>query len=356
MSLTKALKDALGDSVKLGSDLAKFQGERTWYSTGSFSLDKAIHPSGRGIPGGNLVEFFGDPSSGKSLLALYVLASAQAQGGTGVLINTEGALEASLAKQVNLNLDDLFIVESMTSKKKEILPVYLSDVFHIIEDIQEKVQKIHGKDHPLVIVWDSLPATNTKKDFGGGASREGSKEYNPIPDQGLKAKNLRQWLHRLTPQIGGTNTLLIMINHVVAKIASNPHVHYAKSKVAPGGSGPKFNSHIRLEFTKTGAKSSFIFEKGKEKFAPIGETLHVTVEKNRISAPYQKADIDFYFKREGGVQIDYYSGYLERLIALDIVENKGGWFSFKDEEGKEHKFRKADFSKTMEEYPFLREF
>lgn len=353
MTIPDSFKKLFGKSLSTGEELKSLT-NRSWFDTGSYVVNKIINSKGRGVPSGHLLEFFGSPGSGKTMLALHILKSCQEQDGMAILIDVEGSFDADFATQVGVDLENLFIFKPTMEKKEkgggvdEFFPLTYEDVFNRIEQVLIEVRKLHGPDFPCCIVWDSLGATNTNKDLGISSTKAGG---SPIADRGLKAKTLRQWLTRIRPRVNASNTLLLVLNHVIANIPSNPMMHVAKHEISPGGGAPKFHSQVRLRFTKTGAKSSKLLDSNNK---IIGEKLHIEVEKNRVGPPYRKASIDFFFEKDGGVKLDYYSGYMEYLIQEGVVDTKtSGWVKYTGENGEEKKYRKKDIHKLIEDFPEL---
>lgn len=254
--------------------------------TGALSLDAALGING--VPRGRVVEIFGPESSGKSTLALHIVANAQKSGGLAAYIDAEHALDPGYASKIGINLDDLMI--SQPDCGEEAL------------NIAEMLARSNAVD---VIVIDSVAALVPKSELEG-----------EIGDSfvGLQARMMSQALRKLTATLARSNTCAIFINQIREKIG----VMYGSPETTTGGRALKFYSSIRLDIrrmaTIKGADST-----------DIGNRVKVKVVKNKMAAPFQIAEFDILFN-EG---ISRTGSVIDMATEYTIIDKKGAWFSYK---------------------------
>lgn len=254
--------------------------------TGAITLDAAIGIGG--VPRGRVVEVFGPESSGKSTLALHIVANAQRRGGIAAYIDAEHALDPAYAIKLGVNIDDLLI--SQPDSGEEAL------------NILEMLARSNAVD---VIVIDSVAALVPKSELEG-----------EIGDQfvGLQARLMSQALRKLTASLSNSNTCAIFINQIRDKIG----VMYGSPETTSGGRALKFYSSVRLDIRRLASI------KGADNLE-IGNRVKVKVVKNKLAAPFRAAEFDILFN-EGisrtGTVIDLGS-------ELNIIDKKGTWFSYK---------------------------
>ncbi len=254
--------------------------------TGALSLDIAL--GGRGVPRGRVVEIFGPESSGKTTLALSIVANAQQAGGVAAFIDAEHALDPSWAKRIGVNLDQMLVSQPDTGEQAL--------------EICELLVRSNAVD---VIVVDSVAALIPRAEI------EGEMGDSHV---GLQARLMSQALRKLTGAISKSDCVVIFINQLREKIG----VMFGSPETTPGGRALKFYSSVRIDIRRTGAI--------KEGENNVGNRVRARVVKNKIAPPFRDAEFDIMFN-EG---ISASGDLLDLAVADDIVNKSGAWFSYKD--------------------------
>lgn len=290
----KALEQAIGHIKKQFGEgaimsLGKHSSERevSVIKTGALTLDMALGIGG--VPRGRVVEIFGPESSGKSTLALHIVANAQRNGGVAAYIDAEHALDPHYATKIGVNIDDLLI--SQPDNGEEAL------------NIAEMLARSNAID---VIVIDSVAALVPKSELEG-----------EIGDSfvGLQARLMSQALRKLTATLSKSNTCAIFINQIREKIG----VMYGSPETTTGGRALKFYSSIRLDIRRMAGI------KGPGDSSDIGNRVKVKVVKNKMAPPFHVAEFDILFN-EG---ISRTGSAIDLATEMNIVDKKGAWFSYK---------------------------
>lgn len=273
-----------GSIMRLGKNSADV--EVPVIKTGALALDVALGIGG--VPRGRVVEIFGPESSGKSTLALHIVASAQKNGGVAAYIDAEHALDPGYASKIGVNLDDLLI--SQPDSGEEAL------------NIAETLARSNVID---VIVIDSVAALVPKSELEGD-----------IGDSfiGLQARLMSQALRKLTAALSKSNTCAVFINQIREKIG----VIYGNPETTTGGRALKFYSSIRLDIRRMAGI------KGADN-AEVGNRVKVKVVKNKMAPPFKIAEFDILFN-EG---ISRTGTVIDMATEYNVIDKKGAWFSYK---------------------------
>ncbi len=252
--------------------------------TGALSLDIAL--GGAGIPRGRVTELFGPESSGKTTLALHVIASAQKAGGVAAFIDAEHALDTTWAKRLGVDVSGLLVSQPDTGEQAL--------------DIAEMLIASNSVD---VIVIDSVAALTPK------AELEGEMGDTHV---GLQARLMSQAMRKLTGIISKSKTSLIFINQIRMKIG----VMFGNPETTPGGRALKFYSSVRIDLRRISTL--------RDSSEAIGSRVRARVVKNKIAPPFRDTEFDIMF--DSG--ISYEGDLLDLGLAADVVQRSGAWINY----------------------------
>ena len=301
----KAIRKEFGEMsiMKLGEES---RGDIEAVSTGALSLDMALGIGG--LPKGRIIELYGHESSGKTTLALHVVANAQKAGGTAAFIDAEHALDPSYARKIGVDLENLIV--SQPSSGEEALCIC------------EELIKSGALD---VVVVDSVAALTPQAEIDGNMGDS---------HVGLQARLMSQAMRKLTAAISQTKTLCIFTNQVREKIG----VMFGNPETTPGGKALKFYATCRLQVQRIGAIKN---PQGEV----VGNRTRVKVVKNKVAAPFTEAEFDILYacgiSREGSV--------LDAALARGIVEKRGSWLSYGTEQLAQGTLAAIEFLKSNSE-------
>ena len=265
----------LGDSMNLSVEVIP---------TGSLALDLALGIGG--VPKGRIIEIYGPESSGKTTLALHILAQAQKQGGEVAFIDAEHALDPAYARALGVNIDDLLISQPDTG-----------------EQALEITEALVRSGAIEVVVVDSVAALVPKTEIEG----EMGDAY-----VGLHARLMSQALRKLAGAISKTNCIVVFINQLREKVG----VMYGNPEVTTGGRALKFYASVRIEVRRTET-----LEENKEK---VGNHTKAKVVKNKMAPPFREAEFDIMY----GEGISRNSELVDLGVKLDLVQKSGSWYSY----------------------------
>ena len=253
--------------------------------SGSIILDEALGIGG--YPKGRIIEMYGPESSGKTTLALHAIAEAQKMGGVAAFVDAEHALDPVYAKNLGVNIDELWVSQPDTGEQAL--------------EITENLVRSGAVD---IIVVDSVAALTPEKEIEG--------EMGDAV-MGMQARLMSQALRKLTAVIGKSNCIVVFINQIRMKIG----VMFGNPETTTGGQALKFYSSVRLEIRRV----ETIDGKGDED--AIGNRVRVKVVKNKVAPPFRKCELDIYF----GKGISASASLLDSAVKHGIIDKRGAWYT-----------------------------
>jgi recombination protein RecA len=273
--------------------------------TGSLALDAALGVGG--IPRGRVIEIFGPESSGKTTVALHIIAEAQKRGGAAAFIDAEHALDPVYAKNLGVDIDNLLVSQPDTGEQAL--------------EIAEALVRSGALD---VIVVDSVAALVPRAEI------EGEMGDSHI---GLQARLMSQALRKLTGAISKSKTTAIFINQIREKVG----IMFGNPETTPGGRALKFYASIRMEVRKVDSL--------KQGVDLVGNRTKVKVVKNKVAPPFKQAEFDIMY----GQGISKEGNILDMAVELDVIKKSGAWYSFGDERLGQGRENAKDFLKENPE-------
>jgi recombination protein RecA len=257
--------------------------------SGAITLDEALGIGG--YPRGRIIEIYGPESGGKTTLALHAIAEAQKLGGIAAFVDAEHALDPTYAKNLGVNIDELWVSQPDTGEQAL--------------EIAESLVRSGAVD---IIVVDSVAALTPQAEIEGDMGDA---------HMGLQARLMSQALRKLTATIGKSKTLLVFINQIRMKIG----VMFGNPETTTGGNALKFYASVRLEERRVET-----IESGKDTDA-IGNRVRVKVVKNKVAPPFKKVELEIMF----GKGVSAIGSLLDAAVKCEIIEKKGAWYSYGEE-------------------------
>lgn len=276
--------------------------------SGSILLDEALGIGG--YPRGRVIEMYGPESSGKTTLALHAVAEAQKLGGIAAFIDAEHALDPVYAKNLGVNIDELWVSQPDTGEQAL--------------EICENLVRSGAVD---IIVVDSVAALTPQKEIEGEMGDS---------VMGLQARLMSQALRKLTAIVGKSKCIVVFINQIRMKIG----VMFGNPETTTGGNALKFYSSIRLEIRRIES----IDGKGEED--AVGNRVRVKIVKNKVAPPFRKVELDIYF----GKGISATASLLDSAVKHGIIDKRGAWYTRGDEKVGQGKENAINFLTQNPEY------
>ena len=273
-----------GSIMKLG-DTRHMQVESV--PTGSLSLDLALGVGG--IPKGRIVEIYGPESSGKTTVALHMVAEVQKQGGIAGFIDAEHALDPIYAKNIGVNIDELYISQPDSGEQAM--------------EITETMVRSGAVD---IVIVDSVAALVPKQEIDGEMGDS---------HVGLQARLMSQALRKLTSVINKSKSVIVFINQLREKVG----IMFGNPETTPGGRALKFYSSVRVEIRR-----SEVIKNGTE---IVGNKVNIKVVKNKVAPPFKSTQVDIIYGK--GISRD--GEVLDLAVDKDIVDKSGAWYAYKGE-------------------------
>ncbi len=274
-----------GSIMRLGADNPVTEIEAT--STGSLGLDIALGIGG--LPKGRIIEIYGPESSGKTTLALHVIAEEQRKGGVCAFVDAEHALDPQYARRLGVNLDDLLISQPDAG-----------------EQALEIVDTLVRSGAVSAVVVDSVAALTPRSELQGDMGDS---------NVGVHARLMSQAMRKLTGSISRSNCMVIFINQIRMKIG----VMFGSPETTTGGNALKFYASVRLDIRRIGSI--------KDRDEVVGNTTRVKVVKNKVAPPFKQVEFDIMY----GEGISKTGELLDIGVKAGVVEKSGAWYSYGDE-------------------------
>lgn len=313
-NLTEYLKKKFGnESVQsLDSDSVISKVDLV-YKTGSLALDRALGIGG--IPGGRLVELYGTEGSGKTTLALSIVARAQKAGSSVLYLDTENALDPKYAEAIGVDTSALILSQCES----------IEGVFRMLKETSEYVMA--EKDRPnVLVIWDSVAATPTEAEL--------SDENLDSKEMAQVARSISTNSRKVLGKVAEAKITFICINQEKSKIG----VMFGSPSTTPGGKALKFASTVRIKLS-SGTKL-------QEGGVHIGQLLKFRIMKNKVAPPFKEGEIPLVF----GKGFDYAKELLDEGVVKGVISHAGQWYTI---EGTQEKFLRKNWEEVLASYDDL---
>jgi recombination protein RecA len=317
--LAKALNKEFGDdTVQLfESNEGHIDNVKDYVKTGVPVIDYIL--GGKGFPVGRVSELYGEPSSGKTAVAMHILKQTIDRGGLAVMLDSEATFSFQMASKIGLDRTKLAYIKPKT----------LEEIWRMIEQIINH-SKIKAPNQLVTIVVDSIASAPSLDETENDIAKA---------EMGLRARINSKGLRKITIDISDSNICLILINQIRSAIGQL----YGDPDMIPGGKAIEFHASLKLKISK----GKVIREDITSEKTPIGQMMRLKVTKNKLADPYKEAELEFFFDR--GVPV--YSGLMEKMMKESVLIRKGSYLFFGQES-----FYAKDFDTFMEAHQDLLDF
>jgi recombination protein RecA len=314
-SLTKEFGD---DSVQLfDSNEGHVDNVKTFIKTGVPMIDYIL--GGKGFPVGRISEIYGEPSSGKTAIAMHLLKQTIDNNGVAIMLDSEAAFSFDMAQKIGLDRTKLLYMKPKT----------LEEIWQVVEQMINYV-KLKSPNQLATIVVDSIASAPSVDEVEGDITKA---------EMGMRARINSKGLRKLTVYLSDSNICLIFVNQIRAAIG----VVYGDQEMIPGGKSIDFHTTIKLRVHK----GKIIRDESKAEKLPIGQFVKLRVTKNKLANPHMEADLELFYDR--GIPIN--SGLMEKMQKDGVLVRKGAYLAFGDET-----FYAKDFDTFIMNHPELLEF
>lgn len=318
MDKDKLLKDLRKDKkleeLGVGVSFAIETPQLTYISTGNLALDWCLSGKviGGGLPVGRIVELFGDPSAGKSLILSHVFAETQKMGGVAILDDTENSHDPEFMSKLGVNPDELVLLDAVNVEGQKTIEAHIKAAYILVKKMRDK-----GFKEVITLGLDSIAGVTTEHEIQAGMDKQDM----------ARAKQIRKVLRMYAPTFAKMNVLYIMTNHTMSTMSVNK---YQPQVTTPGGGGPKFWASLRI-YVRT---RKFYRDLQNQ---VVGGEVFAKVEKTKMTSPFRECTMKLSYTKG----IDRISGLFDVLqIMGDITSPSPGWYCYKSDT--EKKLRQAE--------------
>lgn len=315
---------------------AENTGVTQFISTGYPPLDKALSARwvGGGLPSGRVIEMFGPPSAGKTAISTNAMVNAQADGGLAIFQDHENSFDEELGVGFGLNTDPNFWVynkpdtfEQSIDQVEKILKTARALEFKNGRFVPTGEEPLFPMDKPIVVVFDSLASMVPQSTLSDSKGKEKDTSDRNMNDNTALARATSAHFPRIALLAERANATLIFLNQVRTKLG----VMYGDPTTTPGGGAPEYYASVRIKLGRSMILSA-------DKKTKLGQQIGAEVVKNKVVAPFQKAEWSFLFEEDGSGRFDVIGGVIDALIDIGKIERAGAWITW---DGKKWNSREA---------------